>query len=126
VRVDGGQVGQGLHTDYATSVSKWLSTVSMSHMNNTQRIEVMSFESYLGAHRAMREDFVPVVSPLFNFARDRSQRLPAEKAFPVSVEAMTLMEAKYHLSRNGLQLYTGLGSRAEGLGVRVRGLGFRV
>jgi len=34
------------------------------------------------AQLAMKRDFVPIVTPLFNFARDRSRRLPADRALP--------------------------------------------
>ena len=75
-------------------------------MDGTQRLEVMTMEAYMGAQQAMAMDFGPVVTPLFNFARDRASRLPADKAFPVSTEAMTLQEARYHSARLGLSSAT--------------------
>jgi hypothetical protein len=47
-----------------------------------------------------------VVTPLINFARDRSDKLPADRAFVLSAAELTLMEARYHLARKGLSHLT--------------------
>jgi hypothetical protein len=52
--------------------------------------------------QAMRRELVPIVSPLFNFARDRARRLSDAHAFPVLPDAMTIREAQFHLAHKGL------------------------
>lgn len=83
----------------ARRIAKWLCCISLLDMPEPQRLLLMSYESYFASHDAMAWDFASVVSPLFNFARDRAGRLSAS-AFPVSIAQMIVQEAQYH-AKNG-------------------------
>ena len=76
------QLLQGIYAGDVVTVARWLASVGMTKLEGSARLEIMSYHSFLGANEAMRLNYVPIVTPLLNFARDRSDRLPPDHAFP--------------------------------------------
>lgn len=68
-------------------ICRWLGSISIAAFSDDQRLTIMAYDSFLGGLRAIERGFTTVVSPLFNFARDRSNRssAPPEKNHPGNI-----------------------------------------